>query len=642
VGAGPPHLVGKEVGEEQSNMHHYLWEMRPYFRQVAGQLVLGSITGFIMNTAVVLPAILLGWAIDAALAFERGEIGPGAVGWAALAFVGGTLLTEGPRMAKRWWLMTANARIRANIRGDALRGVMAWPMARLDSTPVGDVMARIVGDVEVLGVGLREFTIETWDTILFSLSLMVAMLVFDLNLTVLALLPVPVAMLLAKATGRWVASRTTVSRETNSSLTTALQELLAGIRVLRLFGRTGAAMERVDTLSGQQAAANLALVRLRGGLRPVYTTLMTAGVLLVVWQGGGKVVSGAMTLGAFIAYLELYLRFVNRGFRVPQMINSIQGGAAAYARIRPLLAPPPPLASEPPRSSFRAGYIAGTQEPLPEPPVVPAGPVAVSFQGITFRYSSATAQALHDIWLDIPAGSLVAVTGSVGSGKSALARALLGLYPIQSGQVLLDGRPLEDIPAAERAARIGYLPQDPYLFSGTVRENILLGSATLRQAQDYARGAVKGSSVLELAVSCAALGEDLSTFPAGLETEIGELGIRVSGGQRQRIALARALAASSPSTPGLLVLDDPFSALDLDTEAKIVARLRQLFGPLQPCQQQCTVILFSHRLLAFPQADLVVVLDHGRILEQGPHAKLSAGNGLYARIYRAQRLVSTG
>jgi ABC-type bacteriocin/lantibiotic exporter with double-glycine peptidase domain len=249
---------------------------------------------------------------------------------------------------------------------------------------------------------------------------------------------------------------------------------------------------------------------------------------------------------------------------------------------------------------------------------------------------------LHDIWLDIPAGSLVAVTGSVGSGKSALARALLGLYPIQSGQVLLDGRPLEDIPAAERAARIGYLPQDPYLFSGTVRENILLGSATLRQAQDYARGAVKGSSVLELAVSCAALGEDLSTFPAGLETEIGELGIRVSGGQRQRIALARALAASSPSAPGLLVLDDPFSALDLDTEAKIVARLRQLFGPLQPCQQQCTVILFSHRLLAFPQADLVVVLDHGRILEQGTHAKLSAGNGLYARIYRAQRLVSTG
>ena len=142
-------------------MSSYLWEMRPYFRQVAGQLVLGSVTGFIMNTAVVLPPILLGWAIDTALAFERGEVGAGAVGWAALAFVVGTLLTEGPRMAKRWWLMTANARIQTNIRADALRGVMAWPMARLDSTPVGDMMARIIGDVEVLGVGVREFTIET-------------------------------------------------------------------------------------------------------------------------------------------------------------------------------------------------------------------------------------------------------------------------------------------------------------------------------------------------------------------------------------------------------------------------------------------------------------------------------------------------
>jgi ABC-type multidrug transport system fused ATPase/permease subunit len=554
-------------------MRYYLWEMRPYFQQVAGQLVLGSVTGIIMNTAVVLPPILLGWAIDAARAFERGEGSASAVGWAALAFVGGTLLTEVPRIAKRWWLMTANARIQANIRADAWRGVIAWPMARLDRSPAGDVMARIIGDVEVLGVGVREFTIETWDTVLFSLSLVVAMLVYDPHLTVLALLPVPVAMLLAKATGRWVAGRTTASRQANASLTTALQEHLAGIR---------------------------------------------------------------------IAYLELYLRFVNRGFRVPQMINSIQGGAAAYARLRPLLAPPLPLASEPPRASFRAGHIAGIQEALPDPPAVPPGPVAVSLHGVTFRYSTATAPALRDLWLDIPAGALVAVTGPVGAGKSALARVLLGLYPLESGRVLFDGRPLEDIPVAERAARTGYLPQNPYLFSGTVRENIVLGSARLRPAQDHAPHPVREHPVLTAAVACAALDADLCTFPAGLETEIGERGIRVSGGQRQRMALARALAACGTLAPGLLVLDDPFSALDLDTEATIVTGLRQLFGPSQPYAQQCTIVLFSHRLLAFPQADLVVVLDRGRIREQGTHAELSAGNGLYARIYRAQRLVSTG
>lgn len=279
-------------------MSYYLWEMRPYFRQVAGQLVLGSLMGIVMNTAIVLPAILLGRAIDTALAFERGEATAASVGWAALLFVGGTLLSEGPRMAKRWWLMTANARIRANVRGDALRGVIAWPMSQLDRSSIGDVMARIIGDVEVLGVGLREFTIEIWDTVLFSVSLVGAMLYFDSSLTFLALLPVPAAMLLAKATGRWVAERTTVTREANSALTTALQEQLAAVRVLRLFGRTRAAVERVDDLSKTQAETNLSLVRLRSGLRPIYVTLMTAGVLLVVWQGGERAVSGAITVGA--------------------------------------------------------------------------------------------------------------------------------------------------------------------------------------------------------------------------------------------------------------------------------------------------------------------------------------------------------
>jgi ATP-binding cassette, subfamily B, multidrug efflux pump len=267
--------------------------------------------------------------------------------------------------------------------------------------------------------------------------------------------------------------------------------------------------------------------------------------------------------------------------------------------------------------------------------------VAVSLHGVTFRYSTATAPALRDLWLDIPAGAMVAVTGPVGSGKSALARALLGLYPLEAGQVLLDGRPLEDMPAAERAARTGYLAQDPCLFSGTVRDNIVLGWVPLRQAQDHAPDGA-GRPVPAWAVSGAALGEDLRTFPAGLETDIGELGIRVSGGQRQRIALARAMAASGPRAPGLLVLDDPFSALDLDTEATIVTALRQLFGPSQLNALQCTIVLCSHRLSAFPQADRVVMLDHGRMLEQGTHAELSAGHGLYARIYRAQRLVSTG
>ena len=272
--------------------------MRPYFRQVAGRLVLGSLAGIVMNTAVVLPAILLGRAIDRAFAFERGAATAADVGWAALALLGGTLLTEVPRIAKRWWLMTANARMRANVRADAFRGVLGWPMAELQRTSVGDLMARIVGDVEVLGVGIREFTIEIWDTVLFSLSFIVAMFVFDPRLTVQALLPVPLAMLLAHASGRWVVRRTTRAREANADLTSVLQESLAGVRVLRLFGRGSAAVERVAARSVRVARENLSVTRIKTGLQPIYTTIMFSGVLLIVWQGSERVVTGAMSVGA--------------------------------------------------------------------------------------------------------------------------------------------------------------------------------------------------------------------------------------------------------------------------------------------------------------------------------------------------------
>jgi ATP-binding cassette, subfamily B, multidrug efflux pump len=604
----------------------FLWEMRPYFRQVAGQLALGSLAGIAMNTAVVLPAILLGWAIDRALAFERGQASSAEVGWAALAFLGGTLLTEGPRMSKRWWLMTANARIRANVRADAFRGVLAWPMAQLQRMSLGDLMARIVGDVEVLGVGVREFTIEIWDTLLFSLSFIVAMLVIDARLTLLSLVPVPFAMLLAHATGRWVARRTTMAREANAELTSTLQEYLTGIRVLRLFGRASASVQRVASLSDRFAQRSLRLIRLKGGLQPVYATLMTSGVALVVWQGSERVIAGAMTVGAFVAYLELFLRFVNRGHRIPQLVNSLQSGAAAYARLRPLLATPLPATGEPRFASFRAGHLAGIARRTTAARGSPSGPAALSLQNVTFQYPGTDGWALRGVNLDIPAGALVAVTGPVGSGKSALARAILGVYPVTSGTLLVDGKPVADLPATGRRGFVGYLPQNTLLFSGSLRQNVAF--------DPFDPGAEDGFHIQ--AVRLAALTDDVAGFPHGLDTEIGESGIRISGGQRQRVGLARALAAGAPHFPALLVLDDPFSAVDVTTEAAIVASLRHALGPEAPPERRVTIVLCSHRLAGFPYADIVLVLDRGEVVETGTHASLMAAGGFYARIYRAQ------
>jgi ABC-type multidrug transport system fused ATPase/permease subunit len=746
----------------------YLWELRPYLRQTAGLLVIGSLMAIIMNTAIVLPALMLGRAIDAVLAIERGEGDATTAGWAALSLVIAAGIVEGSRIFKRYWLITANQRIRANLRADALRGVLSWPAERLHQTPVGDLMARIDGDVETLGLGVREATTEIWDTVLFSISLIVAMLMFDGGLTLLALLPVPAAMALALFTGRWVRERISAARAAAAHATAALQELLAGVRVLRLFGHEATAIGRYGALSEEQAETMLATQRLRSTLAPTYTVMMVAGVIVILWQGGEQVITGLMTAGQLVAFLELYLLFVKRGFRVPQLINSVQAGGVAYRRLRPLLAPALSVQGEPPRASFRPGYVAGldrrpevgdatetdrpaepcatthTARPRPtslggplttpslrsEPapsagsgqalslskgqaptlvgppgvkarlPLTPATsqaerePVAVGvrragtgraerelthdgrddlvgptrhadghvggraatasdgtptnrpdpaaapwgrgagrvdLRDVTFCYPGATLPALVDLSLTLPPGALVGVTGAVGSGKSALAKALVGLYQLEQGRILVDDVPLDTLRADESAALIGYLPQDSWLFSGTIRENVVFGA-----------GALAGPSSDDLvarAIRLAALEQDIASFPAGLETPIGEGGVRVSGGQRQRIALARALLAGAPGRPGLLVLDDPFSAVDVDTEIRLIEGLLEAVGPAAPPAERATIVLCSHRLAAFPRMDLVVLLDEGRVAERGTHAELLAADGRYAHIYLAQQRI---
>ncbi len=604
---------------------HYLWKIRPYYRQVAGLLSIGFVSGIIMNIAVVLPPLLLGRVIDIAAALEKGAASHRALILAALAYVGGCSLNLLGQIGKRWWLRTANQRTLANIRANALRGILSWSMETLHREPVGGIMARIIGDARVFITGFNEATTELLDTWLFSISLFTAMMLIDLRLALMAMALVPIAFLLAYLSGNWVRTRTLAMRRAVSNLTAALQEHLTGARILRLFGRTSEATDRVDTLSETLRRTNLAEIRLRLGLQPVYSVLVTAGVLMVVWLGGERVVAGTLTTGSLVAFMQLYIRFVARGHRIPSFFNRIQSAGVAYARIEGMLAPVPGREGEPKRASFKPNHITGISASLSFPPATGSGPLSARLCDVHFRYPGSDTQALDGISLDVPAGSLIAITGPIGAGKSALLRVMMGIYPPGNGTVHVNGIPVGEWARDERTARVAYVPQEPGLFSGTVKENL---------------GLDEDDSALENELLArSGLERDVREFPEGVHTLIGERGIRVSGGQRQRIALARALAAGRGKSPGMLLLDDPFASIDVATEGEIIGALRKAYGPAAPMEDRATVILCSHRLAAFPQADRVVVLDRGKIVEEGTHESLLSARGLYARIFAAQHRI---
>lgn len=471
-------------------------------------------------------------------------------------------------------------------------------------TRTGEIMARLTNDLTAVRMAVGPAVMYLTNTIfggLFALGFMVAI---SPHLTGLALIPMLLLPLVMFRLGKVTHDRFERVQSTFGDLTTLVQEHLAGIRVVRAYAQEQAERARFAELSAEYLDRNRALVRLNGLMNPAFTLLAGLGAAVVLGVGGTMVLEGALTVGTFVAF-GLYLSNLTWPLiALGWVTNLFQRGAASWGRILEILDAHPAITDP-----------VAPRVALPLPPAT-AGRT-ITFDGVSFAYPDASGArgrtVLRDITLTIPAGTTLGVVGATGSGKSALLELLPRLADPTAGTIRLDGADLRDLRLATLRAEIGFVPQESLLFSETIRDNLHYGT----EDDDAVRDATR----------VAQLTETIAGFPQGERTMLGERGVNLSGGQRQRTALARALARQ----PNVVILDDALAAVDTQTEAAILRELRSALAGR-------TAIIASHRITAVRDAQWIVVLDEGRIVEQGRHEDLVAAGGRYAALLERQRL----
>lgn len=518
---------------------------------------------------------------------------------AVAMLLGAALLAGFGRYGMRELLNSGSRRVETDLRDHFFAHLQRMSAEFYDRYPTGDVMARATNDLLAVRMVVGPALMYLVDTTIRALLIAPAMLAISTRLTLIALVPLiglPVAMIVL---GQRVHRRTEAIQAQYSDLSSQAHENLSGIRVVRAYRQEQAEIARFRALSEDYLGKNLTLARVQGLFFPLLTFLGGLSGLTVLYAGGRLVMAGTVTVGQFVAFGVYLGMLVWPMIALGWAVNLVQRGAASMGRINQLLRQQP--------------AIAGPAEPLALPPA--QGGRAVELEHVWFSYPGARARGwvLRDISFRIEAGRSLAVVGATGSGKSALVDLLVRAYDPDRGSVRFDGIDIRHISLEDLRHALGFVPQETFLFGETLRENVLLG------APDDGR--------LQRVAEVSQLTEALPSLPAGYDTMLGERGINLSGGQKQRAAIARALAQDPP----IFVLDDALSAVDAQTEAKILQALR---GALQGR----TSIIVSHRLAAVRDADWILVLDEGEIVEQGTHGELIARGGRYWQLLRRQQL----
>jgi ATP-binding cassette subfamily B protein len=456
-------------------------------------------------------------------------------------------------------------------------------------------MSRMTNDLGAVRMLFGPGLLNLFNTAIVYATTLWLLLHLSPRLTLWALLPYPVLLLGGRLGSRrmYVASR--AIQEQLGVMSTSIQEDLSGVAVIKHYTLEPTRAAKFRALNDEYLARALTLVRARGLLGPLFAMLGGAGTLIVLWAGGREVILGRLTVGGLVAFNAYLVLLSWPTIALAWIIGIWQRGIAAWIRVRELLETPPRIADG-------ASTVPGLRLAAP----------AIEVRDLSVEVDGR--RLLDRVAFSLPAGATLAVVGPTGAGKTTLVDALVRMHEVAPGMVRIGGHDLVELPLEALRAEIGYAPQDAFLFSATVAENIAFGAGA---AIDHAR--------VQRAAEAAGLTPDLAVFPDGYETLVGERGLTLSGGQRQRVALARALCAE----PKILILDDSLSSVDAQTEREILTRLRPILAGR-------TSILISHRVAAVKDADRILVLDRGRVAESGTHAELVAAGGLYASLYRTE------
>jgi ATP-binding cassette, subfamily B, multidrug efflux pump len=506
------------------------------------------------------------------------------------------------RYLMRRILIGASREIEYDVRNDFFARLQKVSLGYYQARRTGDLMSRATNDLNAVRMMIGPAIMYSANTILVFIVAIILMLSIDAKLTLWALLPLPLVSISVKYFGSAIHTRFEAIQGQLADISAVVQEALAGVRVVRAYNQESHEIERFRAANEEYVRRNRSLINLQGMFFPSMTLFLGFGSLLVLWLGSREVIRSRITLGEFVAFNAYLVMLSWPMIAFGWVTNILQRGMASWKRMLHVLDAVPEIDDAAVSAAGRAVTFAG----------------GIEIRNLTFRFPATERPVLEGISLRIEPGQTVAFVGHTGSGKSTLVSLLPRLHEPPPGTVFIDSADVREIPLARLRAAISMVPQEPFLFSETIAENITFGVDAAEEGL---------TARMEEAAAVARLDKDVETFPKRYDTLVGERGITLSGGQKQRTALARALAVD----PRILILDDALSAVDTYTEEEILSRLRQVM-------RQRTSIIVAHRISTVQHADQIFVLERGRVVERGGHAELVAAGGLYAAMYRKQLL----